>query len=153
MKQPVTRVHFLFLILILILLIQFIFLTHLSDFLVPGRTPFCCSPPKIVVQSVYVPRIWQPFRGRRRQSVKMGLRQTRLPLWLKAVLFGAAYFACAKGSMFLNATGSPNASFWLPCGFYVAVLLLNNYNSWPALVLAASVANVLFDSLQATPPS
>lgn len=74
-----------------------------------------------------------------------------LPLWQNAILFGVAYFACAEGSMLLNATGSPNASFWLPSGLYVAVLLLHDFKTWPWLVLAATVANVLFDLLQGTP--
>jgi PAS domain S-box-containing protein len=53
--------------------------------------------------------------------------------------------------MLLNAKGSPNASFWLPAGLYVAVLLLHEYKDWPWLVLAATAANVPFDLLETTP--
>jgi PAS domain S-box-containing protein len=73
------------------------------------------------------------------------------PAWQKSIWFGISYFACAQASMWFNANGSPNASFWLPSGLFVAVLLLNAYKTWPWLVLAATVANVPFDLLQGTP--
>ena len=89
--------------------------------------------------------------GARRPS-ETGLQRTRLSLWQKAVLFSAAYFACAEGSTLLSAKGSPDLSFWLPSGLYVAVLLLNDYKLWPWLVLAATAANVPFDIRHGTPP-
>jgi PAS domain S-box-containing protein len=66
------------------------------------------------------------------------------------VLFGAAYFACAEGSTLLSAKGSPDMSFWLPSGLYVAVLLHFEYKSWPGLMLSAIAANVAFDMLHGT---
>jgi PAS domain S-box-containing protein len=81
------------------------------------------------------------------------LDRLRLPLWQKAVLFGIAYFACAEGSLLLNAKTAPSSSFWLPCGLYVAVLLLNDYKSWRWLVASATVANLAFDAVQGTPAS
>ncbi len=42
-------------------------------------------------------------------------------------------------------------SFWLPSGLYIAVLLLNDYKSWPWLVLAAAAASVTFDAMRGTP--
>jgi PAS domain S-box-containing protein len=80
-----------------------------------------------------------------------GLEQVQLSLWQRSVLFGAAYFACAEGSTWFSAKGSPDLSFWLPSGLYLAVLLLNEYKSWPWLVLAATVASAAFDALHGTP--
>jgi PAS domain S-box-containing protein len=80
-----------------------------------------------------------------------GLGRTRVPLWQKAVLFGAAYFACAEGSTLLSAQGNPDLTFWLPGGLYVAVLLLNDYKSWPWLVLAAAAAHITFDAVRQMP--
>jgi len=79
------------------------------------------------------------------------LGRTRVPLWQKAVLFGAAYFACAEGSTLLSAQSGADLTFWLPGGLYVAVLLLNDYKSWPWLVLAAAAASVTFDAMHGTP--
>jgi PAS domain S-box-containing protein len=73
------------------------------------------------------------------------------PVWQKPIWFGISYFACAQASMWFNASGSPNASFWLPSGLFVAVLLLNEYKTWPWLVLAATISNIPFDILQGTP--
>jgi len=86
-----------------------------------------------------------------RPPSEKGLGRTGLPLWQKAMLFGAAYFACAVGGLFCSAQGSPIMSFWVPSGLYVAVLLLNDYKSWPWLVLAATAANAAFDAMRGTP--
>jgi len=83
------------------------------------------------------------FEGRGASETEM--ERTGLSPGQKAGLFGAAYFACAQGSMLLTIKGSPDISFWLPSGLYVAVLLLNDCKLWPLLVLAAAVANVAFD--------
>src|SRR5580658_6759883 len=90
------------------------------------------------------------FGNAARRSSATGLGRTRLPLWQKGVLFGAAYFACAEGSTLLSAKGSPDMSFWLPSGLYVAVLLHFEYKSWPGLMLSAIAANVAFDMLHGT---
>jgi len=87
-----------------------------------------------------------------KQSSEKGLGRTRLPLWQKGALFGAAYFACAVGSTLLSAKNSPDLSFWLPSGLYVAVLLLDDYAAWPGLVLSATVASATFDAIHRTPP-
>lgn len=42
-------------------------------------------------------------------------------------------------------------TFWLPSGLYIAILLLNDYKSWPWLVLAATAASVTFDAMHGTP--
>jgi PAS domain S-box-containing protein len=79
------------------------------------------------------------------------LGRTWLSLWHKSVLFGLAYFACAEGSTLISAKGSPDLTFWLPGGLYVAVLLLNDYHSWPWLVLAATAAHLTFDATRQMP--
>jgi PAS domain S-box-containing protein len=86
-----------------------------------------------------------------RRSSEAGFERTRLPQWQEAVLFGIAYFACAEASRLLSAGGRADISFWLPCGLYVAVLLLNDCKAWPWLVLAATAANVTFDAMMGTP--
>jgi PAS domain S-box-containing protein len=91
------------------------------------------------------------FGNTAKRSPETGLNRTRFPLWQKAMLFGAAYFALAEASTFLSAKGSPDMSFWLPGGLYVAVLLLNDYKSWPWLVVSASAANAIFDAVLGTP--
>jgi PAS domain S-box-containing protein len=80
-----------------------------------------------------------------------GLGQARQPLWQTGVLFSLAFFACAEGSILLSAKATPDMSFWLPSGLYVAVLLLHDYKSWPWLILAAVSANVAFDVMFGTP--
>src|SRR5262245_12240077 len=70
--------------------------------------------------------------------------------WQRALLFGAGYFACAAAGRFLSVPDSTYISFWLPCGLYVAVLLLNERRNWPALAAAAFAANLAFDLLHGT---
>jgi PAS domain S-box-containing protein len=79
------------------------------------------------------------------------LEQPRLPLWQKAALFGVAYFACAEVSTFVSAKGSAELSFWVPSGLFLAVLLLNDYKSWPWLVLAATGGHIAFDAVRQVP--
>jgi PAS domain S-box-containing protein len=73
-----------------------------------------------------------------------------IPFWQQAVWFGLAFFACAELSDFLRVRPGPYETFWLPVGLYVGALLLNEYRSWPGLVLAALLANFAFDLLHGT---
>ena len=66
-------------------------------------------------------------------------------LWRKAALFGTAYIFCAVVGDHLSARGSAFITFWLPAGFYLAVLLLNPTRDWPWLALAILPANLIFD--------
>jgi PAS domain S-box-containing protein len=72
-------------------------------------------------------------------------------LWQRAVIFCLAFWASAKVSQFLCATGSSYVSFWLPAGIYVAVLLRNPSRTWPWFLLAALIANLAFDLPHGTP--
>jgi PAS domain S-box-containing protein len=80
-----------------------------------------------------------------------GLGRSLFPLWQKAVLFGAAYFGCAEASTLVSARGSADLSFWVPSGLYLAVLLLNDFKSWPWLVLAATGGHMAFDAVRQVP--
>ena len=60
------------------------------------------------------------------------------------------YFLCAAVSMYCSPVGSPAITFWLPAGWYVAALLLNESRIWPWLILAAFPANLAFDLLYGT---
>jgi signal transduction histidine kinase len=77
-------------------------------------------------------------------------RRTTLPVWQRALLFGAAYFLVAEAGRFLSVRESTYISFWLPAGLYVAVLLLNQTRTWPWLVLAAFAGNLAFDLMHGT---
>ncbi len=72
-------------------------------------------------------------------------------LWLAALLLGAAIFLSAKLGTLLSVSHSNYVSFWLPAGFYLGALLLNEMRTWPWFVLAATAATFLFDSLTGTP--
>jgi PAS domain S-box-containing protein len=71
--------------------------------------------------------------------------------WQRAILLGAAYFACAEAGRFLSVPNSTYVSFWLPGGLYVAALLLDDTRTWPALVLGAFAGNLAFDLVHGTP--
>lgn len=79
----------------------------------------------------------------------IGLRSS--PLWLRAVLFGLAFFVCAILGEYLSPRGHAYVSFWLPAGLFVAVLLLQERRDWPWLILAGLPANVCFDVLKGVP--
>lgn len=69
------------------------------------------------------------------------------PLGSRMVLFSLAYFGCAVvGSLFSLAPGA-FVNFWLPSGLFVGVLLADERRYWPALVLAAIMANLAFDAV------
>jgi len=67
------------------------------------------------------------------------------PQWLKALLFGAAYFLSAELSWYLSSRTSIYVNFWFPAGIYVAGLLLADTADWAGLILTANVANIGFD--------
>ena len=67
------------------------------------------------------------------------------PLWVRAVVFGVAYFVCATIGIALSLKPGPFISFWLPSGLFVATLLIHERNHWPIFVLAGLLANTGFD--------
>ena len=79
------------------------------------------------------------------------LTRLRLPVWVRAALFGLAYFFSAELGQLLTFHSSPAATFWPPSGLYVAILLLDAPRTWPAYLLAAFSANIAFDLQQGRP--
>jgi PAS domain S-box-containing protein len=75
------------------------------------------------------------------------------PLWRKLAWLGVGYFLCAWLGRFLSASGETVVSYWLPGGLFVSVLLLNETRDWPRLMLAAVLANALFDLLHDATPN
>ena len=80
------------------------------------------------------------------------LRPNPFPLWVRALLFAAAYFVCAVAGDFLSVPNGVYVSFWLPSGLSVAVLLLTERREWPWLMVAAFLANALFDLFNGANP-
>jgi PAS domain S-box-containing protein len=74
-----------------------------------------------------------------------------VPPWQLAALFSVAFWALAEVSRKLSVSDSSYASFWLPTGFYMAVLLLNETRTWPWFILAALPANLVFDLSHGAP--
>ncbi len=56
-------------------------------------------------------------------------------------LLGAGYFALAKGGLALASIHPSATPIWPPTGFALAVVLLRGYRVWPAIFLAALIAN------------
>ncbi len=75
------------------------------------------------------------------------------PLWLRAVLFAAAYYLLAETGNFLTppTSGKTYVIFWLPAGLYAAVLLLHAPRQWGWFIAAALPANLAFDLTKGTP--
>ena len=67
------------------------------------------------------------------------------PLWVRAVVFGVAYLACATLGRFLSFRPEAFISFWLPSGLFVATLLIHERRHWPAFIVAGWLANTGFD--------
>jgi PAS domain S-box-containing protein len=65
-------------------------------------------------------------------------------------VFAAAFFLCAWAGEYLSPSTGIYVSFWLPAGLYLGTLLLSERRDWPWFILAAVVANVLFDVIQGT---
>ena len=84
-------------------------------------------------------------------SKRDGQRSSSSPLiesiYLKALLFAVFYFILAKCGALLSLKSGNFVNFWLPSGFYVAILLLNKKRHWPVLILSAIIANNCFDLL------
>ena len=80
-------------------------------------------------------------------------RPSPFPLWLRTLLFAAAYFACAEVGNLLSVRDGVDVSFWLPAGLFVAALLLAERPDWPWFMAAAILANTLFDYFKGTKPT
>lgn len=65
-------------------------------------------------------------------------------LWFRAILFAAAYFALAALSDAVSFQDASFATLWLPSGLFVAVLLLAPLRDWPAYLLAALPASLIY---------
>jgi PAS domain S-box-containing protein len=72
--------------------------------------------------------------------------------WRKAVLFGAAYWACAEASLSLSFRSGTFATLWMPAGLYVGVLIMSRPPRWPLLIAVAMAVNTAFDIFHGTPP-
>lgn len=77
-------------------------------------------------------------------------RPSPFPLWARASSFAAAFFLCAWAGDYLSPPTGVYISFWLPAGLYLATLLLVERGEWPWFIVAAALANVLFDVLHGT---
>ncbi len=78
-----------------------------------------------------------------------------LPRWQRVVFFSLGYFLCAWLGVFLSPAGSSHVSFWLPAGWFVAILLLHPARDWLWLALAVLPASVAFELIRdpQTPPA
>ncbi len=56
-------------------------------------------------------------------------------------VIGAAYFGLAKGGLALASLHPSATPIWPPTGFALAMVLLRGYRVWPAIFLAALIAN------------
>jgi|GEM_PF-841250 len=66
-------------------------------------------------------------------------------LWVRAAMFGMAYFACAALGSALSLRPGPFVTLWLPSGLFVATLLIHERRHWPIFILVACLANTGFD--------
>jgi len=57
------------------------------------------------------------------------------------LLIGAAYFALAKGGLLLASINPSATPIWPPTGLALACFLLRGYGVWPAIFVAALIAN------------
>src|SRR5262245_41364480 len=60
---------------------------------------------------------------------------------LELIVIGAAYFALAKGGLLLASINPSATPIWPPTGLALACVLLRGYRIWPAIYLAAFLAN------------
>jgi PAS domain S-box-containing protein len=67
------------------------------------------------------------------------------PPWVRAAIFGGAYFACAMISRTLTTTLNFEASYWLPSGLFLAGLLISDRKHWPILIGATFIASFGFN--------
>ena len=73
-------------------------------------------------------------------------------LWARASLFAAAFFLCAWAGEYISPSTGTYVCFWLPAGLDLGTLLLSERRDWPWFILAAALANVLFDFFHGTSP-
>ena len=78
---------------------------------------------------------------------KSNPRQPELkpPLWVRAVVFGMTYLACAFLGRYLSFRPEAFISFWLPSGLFVATLLIHERRHWPVFLMVGWLANTWFD--------
>src|ERR1700752_2647411 len=60
---------------------------------------------------------------------------------LELLVIGAAYFALAKGGLLLALINPSATPIWPPTGLALACFLLRGYGVWPAIFVAALIAN------------
>ena len=72
--------------------------------------------------------------------------------WLRAILFSIAYFALAETGRRLSFHNGILPIFQPAAGLSVAVLLRNQRPAWPALLLGAFLADIVFDLAHSIPP-
>jgi len=70
--------------------------------------------------------------------------RSTVPLWVRALVFGVAYYASAVLGQALAFGPSPVEKLWLPSGLFVAILLRNRYRDWPAFIVPSLVAGLAF---------
>lgn len=70
-------------------------------------------------------------------------------LTVRAAAIGLAYFVAAELGHLLSVKASDQlfATFWPPAGLLLATLVLNEWRVWPAMLLAASGANLASNTL------
>jgi len=88
------------------------------------------------------------FRG----AENRGLEIPSLPLGQRMALLFLGYFLFAWLGRFLSGDSRTMVNYWLPGGWFVAMLLLSPTRDWPWLMLSAVPANVLFDVLHDAKP-
>jgi PAS domain S-box-containing protein len=69
----------------------------------------------------------------------------QISIWLRAALFGLVYFFSALLGRYLIMQGNLIVGFWLPAALYVAALLLSPTRAWLPLIVAALLADAMFD--------
>ncbi len=62
---------------------------------------------------------------------------------IELCLIGLAYFALAKGGLALASINPSATPIWPPTGFALAAILLRGYRVWPAIFVAALLANAI----------
>jgi len=87
------------------------------------------------------------YNGRVTQGAETTATRQASPLWRKMVMLGMGYFILAWVGRFLSGSNGAVVNCWLPAGWFVSGLLLNETRHWPWLMLSVVPASVLFDLL------
>src|SRR6266702_6747327 len=66
------------------------------------------------------------------------------------VAIGVIYFVLAKGGLTLASIHPSATPIWPPTGVALAAVLLWGYRTWPAIFIAAMIANAFFYDTAAT---